>query len=105
MHGAIDVTPLLAWYYTSKFYFKVFYIKNNVVSDRGQKLLKTSLALIAKIFHLDAKIDEILKKNLKISHVLLESLLANARGQVEFDAPAAMRAMLYGDRSCIRFFW
>ena len=51
---------------------------------RGVKFLKTSLTLIAEIFHLDTKLGEILKKNLKISHALLESLLANASGQVEF---------------------
>ena len=42
--------------------------------------MKTSLALIAEIFHFDAKIEEILKKNLKISLTVPESLLANASG-------------------------
>ena len=57
-------------------------------THRVVKFLKTSLALIADNFHLDIKIEEILKKNLKISFTLLGSLLANASGQVEFYTPA-----------------
>ena len=55
---------------------------------RDVKFLKTSIALIAEIFHLDAKVEEILKKNLKISLSMLGSLLPNASGQVEFYTPA-----------------
>ena len=35
---------------------------------RDVKFLKTSLAVNAEIFHLDVKNEEILKRNLKISH-------------------------------------
>ena len=51
---------------------------NFIKWNRGVKFLKTSLALIAKIFYLDAKTEEKLKKNLKISFALLESLLPDA---------------------------
>ena len=54
---------------------------------RDVKFLKTLLALIAGSFYLDAKIEEILKKILKISLILFESLLANASGQVQFYTP------------------
>ena len=54
---------------------------------RDVKYLKTSLALIAGSFYLDAKIEQILKKILKISLILFESLLANASRQVQFYTP------------------
>ena len=54
---------------------------------RGVKFPQNLLALMVKIFHLDAKNDEKVKKVLKISLALSLSLLANVSRQVEFYIP------------------
>ena len=70
------------------FHFELTSFYKRFVTHRDGKFLKTSLALTAEIFeNLDAKIEEIMKKNLKISLTLHEHLLANASRRVEFYTP------------------
>ena len=61
----------------------------------GGKTENGRVALIAEIFHLDAKIEEMLKKNLKISLALLESLLTIVSRRVEFYTPEVHHNIIY----------